>query len=85
MVDNYQDGNYHVYEAHTGLIKCFYMDASHNKIWDNMTSMVRCMRRRRRFPPPHARLTPRYGSGGRTCRATSGRPRGRRAARRSIS
>jgi len=39
MVDNYQDGNYHVYEAHTGLIKCFYMDASHNKIFDNMTSM----------------------------------------------
>ena len=44
MVDNYQDGNYHVYEAHTGLIKCFYMDASHNKIWDNMTSMARSVR-----------------------------------------
>ena len=39
MVDNYEDGNYHVYLAHSHLINCFYMDASHNDLFDNMTSM----------------------------------------------
>ena len=39
MADNYQDGNYHVYLCHPGLIRCLDMDKSLNKLYDNVTIM----------------------------------------------
>ena len=51
MADNYQDGNYHVYLCHPGLIGCFDMDKSHNELYDSVTLMCGPNKPRADWPP----------------------------------